>query len=237
MPCRQKKYNLHLANIFDVFVSRIYDSFSNGFPTNVFYTYSHPVFMPFRQMYYPKGKRIIPNEIIENLNGINLAIWIMDDGSRENKGIKIVAGKSCKKGLLKVQDVLMSNYAIKTTLRSYGVLELSFSEKTVDKLWELIKPHMIPSMLYKIPARFHDSYFKDNPQPSLERNFKEGSETRISLKSDGSINGTKAVTSTFRKQFLKVAQDILNEDDDIVRSCWRQQEPGRNDLVPQKICG
>lgn len=44
-------------------------------------TFHHPLFSDLRKMWYPKGKKIIPEPILEKLDTLGLAVWYMDDGS------------------------------------------------------------------------------------------------------------------------------------------------------------
>ena len=47
-----------------------------------FSTRALPFFTRLRKLFYPKGKKIIPEEIMEILDWQGLAIWIGDDGTR-----------------------------------------------------------------------------------------------------------------------------------------------------------
>jgi len=47
-----------------------------------FRTKSHEVFSSLRKLFYPKGKKIIPKEIVNILKSpLSLAVWYMDDGT------------------------------------------------------------------------------------------------------------------------------------------------------------
>jgi len=45
------------------------------------YSKCHPIFTELRSLFYPKGRKIVPPEVLENLEPLGLAVWYMDDGS------------------------------------------------------------------------------------------------------------------------------------------------------------
>ena len=42
---------------------------------------SHPLFTEYRKLFYPDGTKVVPQSILERLDGLGLAVWYMDDGS------------------------------------------------------------------------------------------------------------------------------------------------------------
>lgn len=52
------------------------------FETLRFRTKSNVVFNSYRQLFYPEGKKIIPEIILNRIEAQALAIWFMDDGYR-----------------------------------------------------------------------------------------------------------------------------------------------------------
>jgi hypothetical protein len=46
-----------------------------------FTTYCHEEFLPYRQLFYPHGKKEVPQSIDKLLTPLGVAVWFMDDGS------------------------------------------------------------------------------------------------------------------------------------------------------------
>jgi len=109
---------------------------------------------------------------IENLlpliDEVALAFWYMDDGTLghgESPGF-------CTQGFTHDEHLLMqkmfeSNWGIKTTIQTqYRIYKgskktfytLYLISETKDKFFELIAPHIIPSMAYKIPEKYRGRY-------------------------------------------------------------------------------
>lgn len=59
--------------------------FNNGRHCYRFLTRSLPVITSFYQDFYRKGKKIIPEKI--TVNGLILAVWFMDDGSKSRSSV------------------------------------------------------------------------------------------------------------------------------------------------------
>jgi len=59
------------------------------YQSSSFTTLSLPCFNVFRELFYFKGKKIVPKNIDELLTYRGLAYWIMDDGSIQNKGLHL----------------------------------------------------------------------------------------------------------------------------------------------------
>lgn len=96
-------------------------------------------------------KKIIPNNIGEYLNPRAIAIWIMDDGSRQNSGIYLHTNSFTLEENMVLQKVFLEKYNIKTTLNKRGNnYAIYFPKKEAHLLRQLVEPYMHKSMLYKI---------------------------------------------------------------------------------------
>ena len=118
-----------------------------------FRTVSHPFFNQLREQFYCGRKKIVPCELIEKrLNPFILAVWIMDDGSRDSRQIRINSQCFSKEENLFLQRLLQAKLGIKATLnRDKDRYRLRISDQSMKIFARLVKPHIISSMLYKLP--------------------------------------------------------------------------------------
>lgn len=45
------------------------------------YTHQLAILQPYRDMFYPAGRKIAPHQALDRLKALGLAVWFMDDGS------------------------------------------------------------------------------------------------------------------------------------------------------------
>jgi len=129
----------------------------------IFCTISHPVFDKFFNMFYLNGRKEVTTRILNNLSDLSLAVWFMDDGtccrSRYNGKLKNsiyfsyqlrTDGFSYKENIL-IRNWLNKKYDIKPTIcMQRGNPYLSFNKANAEKLINIIRPHVIPELSYKI---------------------------------------------------------------------------------------
>jgi len=122
-----------------------------------FQTYSHPYFTELRREWYPSdGWKVITLDLISSLTSFGLAIWFMDDGTRGvSKGCEF--GFFCTEGFgIDSQPMLMAflqdQFGIPCSVVStgFGLKKIRVSKKGMGILRDIIRPYLIPSMLYKI---------------------------------------------------------------------------------------
>lgn len=102
-----------------------------------------------RRLFYRNGVKFIPADL--KLDSVMLTVWFMDDGSR------------CRESdvYLNTQqfDILSQTFLIealcelglKATLnKDKEYQRIRFLKKSIPRFFEIIQPHIIPSMLYKI---------------------------------------------------------------------------------------
>jgi DNA-binding transcriptional regulator WhiA len=120
-----------------------------------FTTYSHEEFMPYRQLFYPRGKKVVPSSVDKILTPLGLAVWFMDDGSiksHECRGRIINTHSFTEKEV----ELLCRVLAVKFNLEAWprqqkdGV-QVYISAKSADKFEDLLLPNILPVMQYKLP--------------------------------------------------------------------------------------
>lgn len=117
--------------------------------------YTRAVFVEERTLFYFEGDKRVPSDIEDRLDPLALAVWYMDDGGR---------GGHTKLGMVwnvssfptqdreALQGGLLDRYGIKTTVQRAGTgVHLYIRAASAARFIEIVRPHVIPSMLYKLP--------------------------------------------------------------------------------------
>ncbi len=118
------------------------------------YTFSDSVFDGYRSIFYLNKKKVIPKNITSLLvDSLSLAVWFMDDGYKRNdcNAFRLGTDSFTKDEQDLLQSVLKSNFGIETSVHKKGKYwNLYIPERESKKFVALIKPHIIPSLAYKI---------------------------------------------------------------------------------------
>lgn len=102
--------------------------------------------------YNKEGIKGVPKVIADYLTPQALAIWIMDDGSKENTGLKLSTHSFVKEDVDFLRKVQLDKYGIITSRiqnkpKQYHIY---ISAKSMPNLTNLVKPFMHPSKYYKL---------------------------------------------------------------------------------------
>jgi hypothetical protein len=115
--------------------------------------YSKTVFQNYRNCFYPDGKKVVPENIVQLLvSPLALAVWFMDDGGRgakTRKGLVISAtGFSLTERIL-LKECLEKNFRLSVNIHKNG--QFYIPALFYERFYMLVTPYIIPSMRYKIP--------------------------------------------------------------------------------------
>lgn len=158
-----KEYLLHLYEVFesltntspkitnrkpDIRTGKVYNSIR-------FYTLSLPCLNSYYELFYPNGKKMIPNNIGELLTARGLAYLIMDDGSKSYYGQTIIHTRSYTKFEVELlQEAILMNFGLTSRLeekiKDQWILYIQVKQDTKNKLYNLVRPYMHKSMMYKL---------------------------------------------------------------------------------------
>lgn len=118
-----------------------------------FRTITHPSFIDMRRLWYEERVKQIPGEMLEkHFNAFVVAVWIMDDGSRDGKQLRINSQCFTRSENELLQRFLWAKLGITSTLnRDKGKYRIRIAEAGMSTLISMIRPHIIPNMLYKLP--------------------------------------------------------------------------------------
>lgn len=111
----------------------------------------------FRNLFYLNNRKIIPKNLPMFLTEpLSLAIWFMDDGYfyRRDRMAYIYLPKYSDQELKILLTALKENFTLEGKIKKKkgGNLVLVFGVDETEKLISLLKPHIFPSMLYKIES-------------------------------------------------------------------------------------
>jgi len=111
--------------------------------------WSKQYFRPWRNVFYPEGKKIIPKKGLI-FSPLLLAVWYMDDGYlRKKDSIAISTDNFTRCDLKRICEILERNYEVKPNIVKSG--KLYFGKVATKKLVKIIQPFIISSMCYKLP--------------------------------------------------------------------------------------
>lgn len=116
---------------------------------------SNPELGKWRQMFYPDGKKHIPESLALILNyPQGLAVWYMDDGYYDprDKGSFLYLGKVTKHEAEIACETIESNFAIAPRVydKKLKGFALYFPVAETKKLHKVIEKYIVPSLSYKI---------------------------------------------------------------------------------------
>ena len=108
-------------------------------------------FNSFRDTFYPNGKKLRPYNIDELLTDIGLAHWIMDDGSKQGDGLHLNVYAFSLECVDRLINVLTARFKIKCSIHfKDGKPRIYVYKESMELLISIVKPHMDPSMMYKL---------------------------------------------------------------------------------------
>ncbi len=120
-------------------------------------SHSSPQFGELRAMFYTDHRKRIPPEIgIWLSQPLTLAVWYMDDGYyyARDRTAYLYLSHLDQTDIRRIQDALAAAYDLHPKLerksRKNGAMNLKFSAAETRKLINIVAPHVVKSMRYKI---------------------------------------------------------------------------------------
>lgn len=125
--------------------------FNTQYEALQFTTMQLPCFNFFRDTFYLDGKKVVPLNIDELLTDIGLAHWIMDDGSKQGNGLHLNVYAFSPEDVDRLINVLITKFNLKCSIHlKNGKPRIYVFKESIELLVSIVKPHMIPSMMYKL---------------------------------------------------------------------------------------
>jgi len=114
-----------------------------------FYTKQYPELTEFYNNFYKNGYKIVPNNL--KLDAVALSVWFMDDGSKcGNSNFYLNTQQFDKNYQMKLLNYLEKLDLRANLNRDKNYYRVRFFSSSINKLKELLKENLIPSMYYKI---------------------------------------------------------------------------------------
>ena len=149
------KYN-QLKTLVSVKPRKIIRIKKNGKITSSYRFVLRQYFRVWRKKIYRNGKKVINSELLNLLTPLSLAVWYMDDGCKKNN-YTLILSTDCfsKNSLKKLRKILKDKWNIRTRIKIKRENKKKYERLTIGsydlvKFVNLIRPYIIPSMLYKI---------------------------------------------------------------------------------------
>ena len=122
-----------------------------------FRTIRHPLFTKIYNKFYLKdgyrtGRKIVPSLVYSELTPLALAIWIMDDGSYNQKRLDISTYSFLEKEIIFLQRCMEQKFGI--TMRYFNDRGKGYrmyaNQSESKKLVQIIRPYILPCLQYKV---------------------------------------------------------------------------------------
>ena len=115
------------------------------------YTRGLPCFTKLYNLFYVNKVKVVPHNIYDLLTPVAFAHLLMGDGYFSNKGIGICTDSFVLVDVVRLMNVLITRYELKCTLHKSNLdYRIYISRHSVSKVVEIVKPHLILSMYYKV---------------------------------------------------------------------------------------
>lgn len=129
-----------------------------------FNTRQHPYLSFLRKQFYKSDKKVIPKDL--TLDPVILAVWFMDDGSRcRAQDVYLNTQQFDLKDQNVLLDALREMQLFASLNKDKEYQRIRFFKSSIPRLHELVTPHIIPSMRYKLHG--HDPVETTRRSPAL----------------------------------------------------------------------
>jgi len=117
-----------------------------------FRTVTHPEFSTYRERFYRLNQKIVPMDLLrQQLSGLGLAIWLMDDGNADGRAVRLNTQSFSHADNLTLATLLREMFGLEARVnRDKEGFRLRIAAGSRSRLIELVEPHMCPQMAYKL---------------------------------------------------------------------------------------
>jgi hypothetical protein len=132
-----------------------FDQRLNGarFPCVQFATRTSHVFSEWHSRFYQSGKKIVPRDIADLLVPLSLAVWFMDDGAADHAGVTFQTHSFSLDEVNLLIDALNGKFRLAASLRrNRGHHVIYVGASSLEKLEQIVQPHLLLEMRYKLGA-------------------------------------------------------------------------------------
>lgn len=118
-----------------------------------FHTFTYSSLRSLYSAWYKDNIKHIPNNMAEFITPLALAIWVIDDGARVGKGIKLCTNSFTYKDCTRLTQVIHDLYNVKSSVQSAGrpgQYHIYIWAESISDLRSVVRPHIVSSILYKL---------------------------------------------------------------------------------------
>lgn len=117
-----------------------------------FRTVRHPILTQFHRKFYTSERKIVPQDIVDDLDPLALTVWVMDDGGNSRNHIDISTYAFTLPEIQRLVAALQVKFGL--SARYYRDRDkghrMYFDIRNSKKLAALIESHVVPILRYKI---------------------------------------------------------------------------------------
>ena len=145
----------------------------------VLYSKSMPVLTELHNKFYQDGEKVIPDQVLNNLDWKAIAVLYMDDGSVTRKGRGIISVEGLKNQAIRKLSELLQEKGLDNKIDSHNRIYLP--ARSSYKLSQKIKDHVVDGMKYKLyldadkdklPTDWQDKWSEEEIQ-YLKNNYQD----------------------------------------------------------------
>lgn len=98
--------------------------------------------------FYPNGVKIVPKDLLYQLDGLGVAIWFMDDGCKDGNTYRLATNCFSQEDLELIVKFFKDKFDIVATIHSTHVIRIA--TKSAESFRNLIIDFIHPDCLYKV---------------------------------------------------------------------------------------
>ncbi len=145
-------------------ISKEKDIYGDPYESYSFTTGCNQYCEKLRKIYYPNGEKVFPYAfLLDKIDIMMLAYWYMDDGTFQAGSFRSALctyGFTCLEQLF-IQKLLLDNFSLTTQInfrKERKDYYIQFNAQSTRELFSLIRPHIVPSMMYKVDREANRKY-------------------------------------------------------------------------------
>ena len=116
-----------------------------------FHTKSIREFGALHRWFYRNSVKILPEDIFDVLTPQMIAVWFMDDGSNNGENFTINTHGFSSEEQARIANFFKNRYGITATVvKDRTKFKLAIGRNDYAKFADIVRPFIIPSMIYKI---------------------------------------------------------------------------------------
>lgn len=122
-----------------------------------FQTLSNKVFLDLWRLFYRNNTKIVPDDIVNLLSPLSLAVWLMDDGNKNHEAVFLNTQSFTPDDQQKLIRALNSVFGLRSTINKHStsngrqLYRVRIDSESTKKLQKLVGNYFLPELRYKIP--------------------------------------------------------------------------------------